>query len=81
MRSEGPAGERAYLDRLRCSDGLTPRSERIGSMGYGPFGNIVDAYEVLCAGAEPARSVIYLDMYHSGFREKRAVPGFTIVER
>ena len=29
-----PAGERAYLNRLRCSDGSTVRYERSGSVGY-----------------------------------------------
>jgi hypothetical protein len=28
-----PVGERAYLDRLRCSDGSTPTHKRVGSFG------------------------------------------------
>lgn len=29
-----PAGERAYLDRLRCEDGSEPSVQRVGNAGY-----------------------------------------------
>lgn len=79
IRAAMPEGQRAYLSRLRCSDGSAPAYHRRGNVGHGVFANIVDLYDVTCAGAEPASSEIYMDMYHAGYIEKRAVPGFTIV--
>lgn len=79
VRAHMPPGQRAYLSRLRCSDSRAPTYERIGSMGAGPYGSIVDAYQVNCAGASPASSVVHMDMYHPGHVEAAAVPGFTIV--
>lgn len=81
VRAAMPQGQRAYLARLRCADGQKPAFERIGSMGISPFGNIVDGYSVRCEGSEPADATVYMDMYHAGHVETRAVPGFTIVER
>lgn len=78
IRAEMPPGQRAYLSRLRCSDGRAPRFARIGSFGAGPYGNILDGYDVVCEGAEPARTTLYLDMYHPGHVEPMAPPGFTI---
>lgn len=77
VKVRGPAGERAYLERLRCADGLAPDYDRRGS-GFGEAdGHIVDFYEVTCSGTSPA--TIVLDMYH-GNGENRPVPGFSIVE-
>lgn len=79
IRADMPAGQRAYLSRLRCSDGKAPQFERGGSVGSGPYGSIVDVYGVHCGGgATPAESSIYIDMYHSHV-ESRAVAGFTII--
>lgn len=78
VRAAMPQGQRAYLASLRCADGKAPAFDRIGNMGVGTFGNIVDAYSVRCEGSEPAESQIYMDMYHAGYAETRAVPGFTI---
>jgi hypothetical protein len=75
VRSFLPTGEHAYLRRLQCLDGSTPAFERQGSVGAGPYTTIIDAYEVRCAGKSV---VLYLDMYHPGYIERRAVPGFTI---
>ena len=81
VRAQMPQGQRAYLARLRCSDGAAPDFYRIGSFGVGVFGNIVDAYDVTCAdGATPEKTKVYMDMYHRGYVEDRPVPGFTIVE-
>jgi hypothetical protein len=74
-----PGGERDYLSRLRCSDGKVPQFQRMGSVGVSVFGNIADVYEVVCAGAEPAQSEIFMDMYHGDHVETRAVPGFRLV--
>ncbi|RYD65983.1 MAG: hypothetical protein EOP58_06405 [Sphingomonadales bacterium] len=76
VRAQGPAGERAYLRRLRCADGKAPAFERQGSVGIGPYGNILDIYAVQCADA--AAQSVYIDMYH-GHVEQAPVPGFTVV--
>jgi hypothetical protein len=75
VRENMPAGEIAYLRRLRCKDGQAPAQERVGNVGPGVYGNIVDLYKVTCPGA-PATNV-YMDMYHDG-PENRPIPGFTI---
>jgi hypothetical protein len=79
VRAQGPAGQRAYLSRLRCADLKAPTFNRAGSAGMSPYGNIVDVYIVTCSGSEPASSEIYIDMYHSGHVEEQAVPGYGIV--
>ncbi len=79
VRCEGPRGERAYLSRLRCSDGKRPAYSRIGSFGVGPYGNILDGYRVKCEDAEEVR--VFMDMYHDGHAEREAVPGFTITDK
>lgn len=79
VRCDDPKGEREYLNRLRCPDGSRPQYSRIGSFGIGPYGNILDGYRVKCAAA--AEATIFMDMYHEGYFEKEAVPGFTIVNQ
>lgn len=91
VRAEGPAGEREYLTRLRCPSGAVPNFERIGSFGSGVDGHILDGYEVLCdrplpdpdtlprSELAPGAVEIFLDMYHDGYREMAAVPGFTVL--
>lgn len=79
VRADMPRGQRAYLARLRCPDGAAPTFERVGSMGMSPYGGVVDGYEVVCAGAKPTATLIYIDMYHPGHVEPNAPPGFTIV--
>lgn len=78
VRCEDPKGERQYLSRLRCSDDSRPAFSRIGSFGVGPYGNIIDGYRVKCEKSDEV--TIYMDMYHEGYVEKEAVPGFTIVD-
>lgn len=78
VRAHMPPGQRAYLGRLRCSDLSRPSFFRIGSAGLSPYGNIADVYSVTCETGEPAQSEIYIDMYHSGYSENEAVPGFGI---
>jgi len=78
VRCEDPKGERQYLNRLRCPDGKRPKYSRIGSFGIGPYGNILDGYRVKCEGRD--EDTIFMDMYHEGYIEKEAVPGFTIVD-
>lgn len=79
IRAHMPGGQRAYLSRLRCSNGQPPQFARIGNFGVGVYGNIIDGYDVVCTGGEPARSTLFLDMYHPGHVERSAPPGFTIV--
>ena len=78
VRCEAPRGERAYLNRLRCANGKRPDYSRIGSFGIGPYGNILDGYRVKCEGSNEV--TVFMDMYHDGYVEKEAVPGFTIVD-
>lgn len=79
VRASMPPGERAYLDRLRCEDGSAPDYERGGSVGQGPYGNIMDVYDVRC-GDNGVEFSVYMDMYHKGHVEAAPVSGFTIVE-
>lgn len=78
VRAAMPPGQRAYIARLRCSDGRAPEIVSRGSTGTGPFGNILDLYSVRCASGTPATAEIYIDMYHDHV-ETRAIPGFRIV--
>ena len=79
VRASMPEGQRAYLAKLRCSDGRAPRFERMGNYGLGVYGNIIDGYSVDCGAAAPGKVEIFMDMYHPGYAETRPVPGFTIV--
>ena len=76
VRCNGPRGERAYLSRLRCADGKAPAFDRIGSYGKGPYGHILDGYNVKCEDKDAV--TVFMDMYHEHV-EKEPVPGFTIV--
>lgn len=79
VRAAMPAGQRAYLARLRCADGQAPAYSRNGNLGGGVYGNIIDAYAVTCAGKDAV--TVIMDMYHNGYVEDRPVPGFTIAGR
>lgn len=82
VRVNMPAGQQAYLRRLRCSNGRAPTFFRVGNFGPGVFGSIIDGYEVTCpGGGEPAKSLIFMDMYHPGHDETAAPPGFTLQGR
>ena len=72
-----PPGQREYLSRLRCSDDSAPAFNRIGSMGVGRDNHVIDGYQVTCKGTEGV--TIYMDMYHPGHRETKAVSGFNIL--
>ena len=76
VRENMPAGQIAYLARLRCPGGEKPDFRRTGNVGVGVYRNIIDRYSVTCPGAAPVD--VYMDMYHDG-PELRPVPGFTIV--
>ena len=76
-----PPGQRDYLSRLRCANGVAPTFQRRGSMGDGPYRKIIDGYQFECPGSTPASGVIYMDMYHPDHVETRAPEGFTLVPR
>jgi hypothetical protein len=78
VRADMPDGQRAYLARLRCSNEAPPTWRRVGNLGAGVFGSIVDQYDVRCEGSHPARTIIVMDMYFSGYKETRVIDGFTI---
>lgn len=80
IKADMPQGQRAYLNRLRCKDNTTPSYYRIGNVGIGAFGHIVDLYQLNCANSEPKESKLYMDMYFPGHVENNAPNGFTIVD-
>jgi len=77
VKAEGVEGEYRYLARLRCKEDKPPVVERLGSGDLSPYGSIMDIYRAVC-DAPPALTV-FVDMYHPGYVEPSAVPGFTIV--
>ena len=78
VRVGGPEGEQAYLARLRCADGSSPRIGSREDAGVDSFGTVARAYPLAC-GASGAR--IVFDIYHEEHVEDRAPPGFTIQAR
>lgn len=78
VRAHMPPGQRAYLDRLRCADGLAPTYKRAGNAGLGPYQSIQDIYVVTCENSAPAETRIYIDMYHPQHVETVPVAGFTM---
>lgn len=77
VRVNMPKGQKAYLARLNCSSGATPLFKREGNFGAGPYGSIIDGYQLSC-DANPLEELIYMDMYHPTHIENDPVPGFTI---
>ncbi len=75
VRVGGPAGERAYIARLRCADGSAPQIGPRADAGVGAFGTVIAAYPLRC-GADESR--IAFDMYHEEHVETRAPAGFTL---
>ena len=75
IRVGGPDGERAYLARLRCTDGAAPQIGARSEAGTGAFGSIVGAFAVACGAS---RSRLVFDMYHEEHVETRAPAGFTL---
>ncbi|HTU10848.1 MAG TPA: hypothetical protein VMG08_08100 [Allosphingosinicella sp.] len=79
VRVNMPAGEHAYIARLRCADGSPPRVGVRANNGVGAFGTIVDVWPLDCGEAAPGRFNLFLDMYHPRHVETRAPEGFTLV--
>lgn len=78
VRAHMPAGQHAYLGQLRCANGEPPTWRRAGSAGMSIYGSIQDIYVVKCDGSQPASAEIWMDMYHPGYEETEAVPGYTM---
>lgn len=76
VRASGAAGQRAYLSRLNCPAGGKPAFHRLGSVGIGIYGYIMDIYALQCPGG--AEFTAYMDLYHSGYQEAQPLPDFTI---
>jgi hypothetical protein len=79
VRVAGPEGERAYLGRLRCADGKSPKIGRAAPAGVGAFGSLVDAYPLDCGAAAPGKVSLVMDKYHEENPEARAPAGFQMV--
>jgi hypothetical protein len=75
IRVGGPDGAAAYLARLRCTDGSTPRIGQPGEGGVGAFGTVTTAWPAACGGT--SRLVVF-DLYHEGHTEDRAAAGFAL---
>ncbi|HEX8256318.1 MAG TPA: hypothetical protein VF589_01685 [Allosphingosinicella sp.] len=78
VRVGGPAGERAYLARLRCADGSPPAIGARRSAGVAAFGSVAGLYSLDCGAAAPGKSELVMDMYHDEHVEVRAPAGFRI---
>ncbi|HEX8444099.1 MAG TPA: hypothetical protein VF631_10690 [Allosphingosinicella sp.] len=78
VRVAGPEGERAYLARLRCSDGRAPTIGTRSAAGVGAYGSLVDAYALDCGPAAPGKVSLVMDRYHEENQEARAPAGFRI---
>ncbi|MEM6750412.1 MAG: hypothetical protein AAF612_08075 [Planctomycetota bacterium] len=78
IRTHEPAGQQAYLARLRNLQGNPPAYRRIGPYGVGPYGYILDAYELTNPDTGET-ATLYLDMYHPGYREDRPIPGYQLL--
>jgi len=76
VRAQGAVGQREYLSRLICPDGRVVQNfYRVGSVGIGPYGFMLDLYSVECRDESYS---VYMDLYHQGHVENKPVEGFTI---
>ena len=78
VRVGGPEGELAYLARLRCADGSSPRVGSQEDAGVDAFGSVARAYQLTCGGRVTR---VVFDIYHEEHVEGAAPPGFTIQAR
>ena len=80
VRVSSPAGQRAYMARLRCADGTPPAVGQRRNAGEGPFGTIIDVYPLDCGDSAPGQVQLAMDMYHDDHVETNAPVGFTLVD-
>jgi hypothetical protein len=78
VRVGGPEGQRNYLSRLICDNNeQVSVYGRLGSSDIGPYGTIMDIYEVICDTDKGAvKHEVFLDMYHHKYIESRPAAGF-----
>ena len=77
IRVAGPEGARAYVARLRCSDGSEARIGPSRDGGVGAYGSVVRLYPIDCGNAAPGNVDLIVDIYHEEHVESRAPAGFT----
>lgn len=61
-RSLGSAAQGTYLRTLRDEAGEPVKFKRVGSFGTGPYGNVLDGFEVTTSTGR--KVLLYIDMYH-----------------
>lgn len=76
VRACGSEGQKEYLGRLQCANGETPTFSRKGGFGRGPYGSIIDGYDVACGSTQRE---VFMDMYHCNYRETRPLDGLAIL--
>lgn len=83
VRAAGVAGQREYLSRLICADGQPiTQFSRVGSVGEGPYGFILDLYEVTCNTDQGfVTHSVYMDLYHKDYRESLPAKGFSALKQ
>jgi len=79
VKTQGVRGEYNYLGRLKCQNGDKPQYGRVGSVGTGPYGYILDLYMIKCS--ESTKEIeVYMDLYHPKYSENKSIEGFTLEE-
>ena len=78
VRVAGPEGERAYLARLRCTDGRAPAIGTSSPAGVGAYGSLVHSHPLDCGRAAPGKTSLVTDRYHVENPETRAPAGFQV---
>lgn len=78
VRVGGPEGQRNYLSRLVCDNNEQVSAYgRLGSSDVGPYGTIMDIYEVICdTDKGVVKHEVILDMYHYNYIETQPAAGF-----
>ena len=75
IRVAGPEGTRAYIQRLRCSDGSAPKVGTKADGGVGGYGSVLALYPIDCGAAAPGKIDLRVDIYHEEHVETRAPAG------
>ena len=76
VRTQGVNGERAYLQRLICPNGVPASYNRLGSGGFSPWQFLMDIYVVQCG--KGLSFTVNMDLYHPGYVEDQPIPGMSI---
>src|SRR5215213_9420080 len=61
VRVGGPEGARAYIARLRCADGSSPRVGPRRPGAVGAYGTLTELYPLDCGSAAPGRVALSFD--------------------